>query len=205
MASNIEGNLAQASYSHTHSDVSYEVCGYCWSVKESRCGATSRALWHDERSRAAAWQEAHACRVLRTVAASARCEWGVGVEEIRGEARTVTTPSAHQFVHAILAACSAGHDDIALEAATASIRRALLAFGSETPDNLACAAHVAFGASVGRNDSPERTIGLRLAGANVMVSDILYEAERAGGRGEPDHLWLRVRRPASASSRAHAD
>jgi hypothetical protein len=89
----------------------------------------------------------------------------------------VTTTNAHQFVQAILAACNAGHDDVAFEAATASIRRALVAFGSETPDNLACAAQVDFGASAGRGYGPERTIGLRLAGANVLVSDIMHSAE----------------------------
>jgi hypothetical protein len=94
----------------------------------------------------------------------------------------VTTTNAHQFVQAILAACNTGHDDVAFEAATASIRRALVAFGSETPDNLACAAQVDLGPSVGRPHGPERTIGLRLAGTNVVVSDIMYEA---GGRPSP--------------------
>jgi hypothetical protein len=81
------------------------------------------------------------------------------------------------LVNAILAACNAGDADIALPAATAEIRRAPLAFGSETPDNLACTAHVDFGASVGRRQGPERKIGLRLAGTNVLVSDILHVAE----------------------------
>jgi hypothetical protein len=83
------------------------------------------------------------------------------------------------LVNAILAACNAGDEDIALQAATAEIRRALLAFGSETPDNLACAAHVDFGASVERRHGPERKLGLLLAGTNVLLSDILHVAEDA--------------------------
>ena len=46
----------------------------------------------------------------------------------------------HQLVQTILAACSASEKGADLSAATAEIRRALLAFGSESPDNLACAA-----------------------------------------------------------------
>lgn len=91
----------------------------------------------------------------------------------------MATTSTHQFVNAILAACNASDEDAALPAATAEIRRALLAFGSQTPDNLACAAHVDFGASVGRRHGPERVIGLRLAVTNVLVSDILHVAEDA--------------------------
>ncbi|HZC06724.1 MAG TPA: hypothetical protein VE338_13895, partial [Ktedonobacterales bacterium] len=72
----------------------------------------------------------------------------------------MATPNAHQLVNAILAACSAGAEDGALQAATAEIRQSLLAFGSETPDNLACAAQVEFGASVVREyDRDERTVG----------------------------------------------
>lgn len=83
----------------------------------------------------------------------------------------------HPLVDAILAACAGEQDDASLQAATAEIRRALLAFGSETPDNLACAAQIDFGPSEGRQHGPERTIGLRLAGTNVLVSDVLWHAE----------------------------
>jgi len=90
------------------------------------------------------------------------------------------TTSNHHLVDAILAACRAGRDDTALQAATAEIQQALLAFGSQTPDNLACAAQIDFGPSVGRRAGPERKVGLRLAGSNLLVSDILYEVEDAG-------------------------
>jgi hypothetical protein len=89
------------------------------------------------------------------------------------------TDGSH-LVQTILAACSAGHEEAGLRAATAAIRRALLAFGSETPDNLACAAQIEFGASASRADGGSRSrTGLRLVGSNILLADILNVAEDA--------------------------
>jgi hypothetical protein len=82
-------------------------------------------------------------------------------------------------VQTILAACSAGHEEAGLRAATAAIRRALLAFGSQTPDNLACAAQIAFGTGASRADGSRSTTGLGLVGSNILLSDILNVAEDA--------------------------
>jgi hypothetical protein len=92
----------------------------------------------------------------------------------------MTTTRAPDLVDTIRAACRAGRDDAALPVSTAEIRQALLAFGSQTPENRACAEQIDFGPSVGRRAGPERKVGLRIAGSNLLVSDILYETEDAG-------------------------
>lgn len=57
----------------------------------------------------------------------------------------IAMAAAHQLVNAIITACAGGHDQASLQVATEEIRRQLLALGSETPDNVACAAQIEFG------------------------------------------------------------
>ena len=85
-----------------------------------------------------------------------------------------------QLVNAILAAGRAGSDEVSLHAATAAIRQSLLAFGSETPDNIDCAQRIDFGPSVARRFGPDRKVGLRIAGSHTPLSNVLWELEGVG-------------------------
>ena len=91
----------------------------------------------------------------------------------------MNSTNTRHLAQTILAACFASHQEADLRAATVDIRHALLACGSETPDNLACAAQIEFGAGLSTAGSPKRTIGLRLVGSNILLSDLLKVAEDA--------------------------
>jgi uncharacterized protein YjbI with pentapeptide repeats len=61
---------------------------------------------------------------------------------------------------------------------TTRFRKALLAAGSETPDNLACAQHLEYGTVPGPPYAPERArSGLKIAGTDILVSDLAWRIE----------------------------
>lgn len=62
--------------------------------------------------------------------------------------------------------------DTALSRLTEEIREALLAFGSETPDNLACAQRIEYGVSIA-----DGTAGLQITGSAVPLTDIAWALE----------------------------
>lgn len=55
----------------------------------------------------------------------------------------------------------------------ADLIKAFLNFGSETEDNLRCAANIEFGLCKNRTDGPHSIEGLRIKGTNILISDII--------------------------------
>ncbi len=79
-------------------------------------------------------------------------------------------PPARRRVFDVIEAISAGAgEDLVL---TADFRRALLDFGSETPDNLTCAEQLEVGTA-------GKEVGLKLASRDILLGDIAHAAEEA--------------------------
>ncbi|WP_165854426.1 pentapeptide repeat-containing protein [Streptomyces sp. V2] len=84
------------------------------------------------------------------------------------------TGTAQDLVRTLLAARAAP----APADLTTAFRAALLAAGSQTPDNLAAAQHLEYGTVPGPSYAPERErSGLKLTGTDILVSDLAWRIE----------------------------
>jgi len=78
-----------------------------------------------------------------------------------------------KFIEALIAASR--ENKIAPET-SATLLRLFLEFGSETPDNLSCSEHIEFGEGT-QEPNNARTLGLKIKGKNVFLSEIMYAIE----------------------------
>lgn len=68
-------------------------------------------------------------------------------------------------------------DDPASRRASRHFRKEFLYWASHTPDNRAAAKRVEFGRSRNRTSGPSTLFGLKLAGKNTMLADVLWSFE----------------------------
>lgn len=78
-----------------------------------------------------------------------------------------TASTRNQFISALTRVAQSGENPKSL---TAELRMALLAFASETPDNLACAEKIEVGVA-------GEATGIKLVGQDRLMSDIAYHVE----------------------------
>jgi hypothetical protein len=57
------------------------------------------------------------------------------------------------------------------------VMQAFLDFGSETPDNLDCFQNLEYGLATNDSHTSRKTVGLKLKGADVLISDVMHMIE----------------------------
>ena len=83
----------------------------------------------------------------------------------------------HELIGSILAASDGPHDWDALQAATRHIEQTFLTMGSETDENLNCVRQIEMGLYREPILGHPRTVGLRLTGSHIPLSDIAHTLE----------------------------
>lgn len=85
--------------------------------------------------------------------------------------------SSNKFTSKLYEISRSEPDSESLPMQSEELMRALLRFGSETPDNTNCYNHVEYGVVRERKWGPPTVYGLKLKGKNVLISDMVAKID----------------------------